>query len=104
MIVPAAFGDSLIVALFGEGYIQHTYCLCHPAKYAKYMLPGLMSTAFTTVAQKCNTWRLDQLATNYHLNLSVLFDPFATEWTTHFSVPEPAVYVLIDTPKIWLKA
>jgi len=41
MIVPAAFGDSLIVALFGEGYIQHTYCLCQPAKYAKHMLPGL---------------------------------------------------------------
>src|SRR5271170_3131648 len=58
MVAPTAFRDSpacVIVTLFREGYIQHTNCLCQPAKYA-----------FTTVAQKCNTWRLYQLATNYH--------------------------------------
>ena len=58
-------------------YVVRIRIVCQPAKYVEYTLPGLMSTAFTTVAQKCNTWRLDQLATNYHLNLSVLFDPFA---------------------------
>jgi hypothetical protein len=63
-----------------------------------------------------------QLATNYHLNLSVLFEmndsvslPQRLRWwlivsppngAMHFSVPESAqiqVYVLIGTPKMWLK-
>lgn len=50
----------MVDTLVGEGYTA--YVLFVLICKINYMLPGLISTAFTTAVQNCNTSRLYQLS------------------------------------------